>query len=169
MDQPWFAEQGQQLGIGATGTTDRSQTFRKSRVIDRDEARLGTLDLLNKVMSAWLRPTCGLAAAMFSTLAAITSWSLSSPPVSGSVGFWCGVVVPVGEGVGIGDSAATELVVRGADSRPLITAARPMPPATTTATVTALMSAMRDRLMNERALPVTSTILQSGPAAFAGN
>ena len=57
-------------------------------------------------MSAWLRPTCGLAAAMFSTLAAITSWLLSSPPVSGSVGL--GVVVPVGEGVG--DSTGDPLV-----------------------------------------------------------
>ena len=42
-------------------------------MVDRDEASLGALDLLTKVMSAWLKPTCGLAAAMFSTLAAITS------------------------------------------------------------------------------------------------
>ena len=54
-----------------------------------------------KVMSAWLKPTWGLAAAMFSTFAAITSWLLSLPPVSGSVGFWLGVVVVVGVGIGL--------------------------------------------------------------------
>jgi hypothetical protein len=59
------------------------------------------------------------------------------------------VVVLVGEGVGTGDSAATELVVPGSDSRLMNRAARPMPPATTTAAVAALMSAMRDRLMNK--------------------
>jgi hypothetical protein len=88
---------------------------------------------------------------MFSTLAAITSFSLTSPPVNGSVGFWCGLLVVVGEGVsvGTGDSAATELVVSGSESRPLITAATPMPPAMRTAAAAALMSAMRERLMNQ--------------------
>jgi hypothetical protein len=59
------------------------------------------------------------------------------------------VVVLVGEGVG--DSAAIELVVTGSDSRPLITAARPMPAATRTAATAAAMSAMRERLMKQGA------------------
>ena len=44
-----------------------------------------------------------------------------------------------------------ELVVSGSDSGPPITVARPMPPATTTATAAAMASPMRERLMNEGA------------------
>ena len=59
----------------------------------------------------------------------------------------CGAVV--GEGVGVGTGDSLDGAGRsGSDSRPLITAARPMPPATTTAAVAAT-SAMRERLMNE--------------------
>jgi hypothetical protein len=42
-----------------------------------------------------------------------------------------------------------ELVATGSDSGPLITAAMPMPPATTTAATAATTTAMRDRLMND--------------------
>jgi hypothetical protein len=67
------------------------------------------------VISAWFRPTWGLAAAMFSTLTAITSFSLTSPPVSGSVGRSSGFVGAAG-GVGAADSVGMELVVIGSDS-----------------------------------------------------
>src|SRR4029453_18884662 len=100
-----------------------------------------------KVMSALFRPTCGLAAAMFSTLAAITSFWLTSPPVSGSAGF-SGCLVAV-VGAGDGDSVEMELVVSGSDFLPLMTAAMPMPPATTTAMAAAVANAKRERLMNE--------------------
>jgi len=66
------------------------------------------------MMSAWFRPTWGLAAAMFSTLTAITSFSLTSPPVSGSVGCPSGLVGAVG--VGPTDSVGMELVGSGSDS-----------------------------------------------------
>ena len=42
-----------------------------------------------------------------------------------------------------------ELVVSGSDPRPLITAARPMPPASTMAAAAALTSALRERLMDD--------------------
>jgi hypothetical protein len=58
-------------------------------------------------MSAWLRPTCGRAAELFSTLAAITGLPLTLPPVSGSPAFVVGSAV-VGEGVGV-DVPVTEL------------------------------------------------------------
>ncbi|HEU4909594.1 MAG TPA: hypothetical protein VFT17_12055, partial [Propionibacteriaceae bacterium] len=95
--------------------------------------------------------TCGLAAAMFSTLAAITGWLLTLPPVSGSVDLARGVGVPVGEGVGVGDDelGEVELLPSGTESGRLSAAATPMPPATTTAA--AAMATVRARLMNRSA------------------
>src|SRR5687768_13417984 len=102
-----------------------------------------------KVMSAWLKPTWGLAAAMFSTLAAITPWSLTAPPVRGLVSF-CGGLVAGSEGTDVGTEAPVggELVIWPPASEPLITAPRPMP-AAIMAAAAMIASARRERLINE--------------------
>jgi hypothetical protein len=66
-----------------------------------------------KVMSARPKPTCGLAAAIFSTLAAITAWLLTLPPASGSVDLGRGVGVVVGVAVGAAELAEVELLASG--------------------------------------------------------
>ena len=55
-------------------------------------------------MSAWLSPTCGRAAAVFSTLTAITGLSLTLPPVSGFVGLGFGSGSGVADVVGVGEA-----------------------------------------------------------------
>src|SRR4029450_7125844 len=101
-----------------------------------------------KVMSARLKPTCGLASAMFSTFAAITGWLLTLPPVRGSVDLARAVGVSDGEGVGVGENelGEVELLLSGTESGRLRAAAAPTPPATTTAA--AAMATTRARLMN---------------------
>ena len=98
------------------------------------------------VMSAILKPTCGRAAAMFSILAAITGFSLTFPPVSGSVGADA-VLVADGIAVGADGSAEVELRATGWEVGRLSATPAPMPPATTR-TAVAAMAAMRTRLMN---------------------
>ena len=87
-------------------------------------------------MSAWLSPTRGRAAEVFSTLTAITGLPLTLPPVSGSLVAGLGVaVIPDGVGVGVVTGAEEDgAVVVGGTSEPL---QAPTPPTRTTAVTTA--------------------------------
>src|ERR687893_955099 len=97
-------------------------------------------------MSAWLSPTWGRAAEVFSTLTAMTGFPLTLPPVSGSPG--CALGLAVGEGVGVevrlgmlalvGDSAAGGVPAESLHA--------PTPPASNTAAVTTARARARRRI-----------------------
>jgi hypothetical protein len=101
------------------------------------------------VTSAELKPTCGLAAAMFSTLAAITAWLLTLPPVNGSVALGRGVGVLVGDGVAVDadELGDVELLAAGWESGRLSATPTPIPAAMSRATAAA-RATRRARLMS---------------------
>ena len=108
-------------------------------MVDRDESRLGALDLLNEgdVSLAQAHLGSGRCDVLHLGRDHLMVADLAAGQRVGGFLVWRVVVV----GVGAGDSAATELVVSGSDSGPLVTAARPMPPATTMAAAAAMASA----------------------------
>src|SRR3712207_5363838 len=92
-------------------------------------------------MSAWLNPTWGRAAEVFSTLTAITGLPLTLPPVSGlaGLGSGSGLVVADDAGVGVGLAEPTEVdgPATGAGSEPPRTTANAIPPPASTSAATA--------------------------------